>query len=123
MIVMDDSTCAVDIALRTARFFVHESCGECTPCRVGTSRMLQLLTRIRAGYGSWHDLQTLEELTSQMSTGSRCGLGQAAVLPFLSSLRYFRTEYQAHIEDKICPNGICPISSPTVKHSVQEGIA
>lgn len=120
MIVMDESICMVDMALRAARFFAHESCGECTPCRIGTSRILQLLTKITTGYGSWRDVQRLKEVAEYMRTDSRCGLGQAAPLPFLSSLNYFRHEYQAHIEEKKCPSGVCPISSLAVPHSMQE---
>lgn len=121
MIVMDESTCMVDMALRAARFFAHESCGECTPCRIGTQRMVQLLARITSGAGSRSDVEILEELGKRMSsTDSRCGLGQAAPLPFLSSLNYFRQEYQAHIEQKRCPSGVCTISPLAVPYSMQE---
>jgi len=120
MIVMDDSTCMVDMALRAARFYVHESCGECTPCRIGTSRMVQLLTRVTTGQSSWQDIETLQELAERMRSDSRCGLGQAAPLPFLSSLNYFREEYQAHIEEKRCPCGVCPVSRLMVPHSMEE---
>lgn len=120
MIVMDESTCMVDMALRASRFFARECCGECTPCRIGASRMVQLLTKIATGYGSWRDVQTLQELSERMRTDSRCGLGQVAPLPFLSSLTHFRQEYQAHIEEKKCPSGVCPISPLAVFHSPQE---
>ena len=120
MIVMDESTCMVDMALRAARFFAHECCGECTPCRIGTSQMVQLLTRITTGSGSLSDVQTLQELGERMRTDSRCGLGQAAPLPFLSSLTYFKAEYQAHIDGKKCPSGVCPITAVTTKYSPQE---
>ena len=120
MIVMDESTCLVDIVLRAARFFAHESCGECTPCRIGTSRMVQLLTRLTTGSGSWQDVQTLQELGERLRTDSRCGLGQAAPLPLLSSLTYFKPEYQAHIEKKECPGGVCPMTSLIALHSPEE---
>lgn len=120
MIVMGDSTCIVDIALRMARFFAHESCGECTPCRIGISRMVQLLTKITTGHGSWQDVETLKELGERMRNDSRCGLGQSAPLPFLSSLNHFREEYQAHIEEKRCPSQVCPISSIALTPSAQE---
>ena len=120
MIVMDDSTCMVDIALRSARFFAHESCGECTPCRIGTSRVVQILTKITTGHGSWQDVETLKELGERMRDDSRCGLGQSAPLPFLSSLNHFRGEYQAHIEEKRCPSKVCPASSIVLAPSAQE---
>lgn len=120
MIVMDESSCMVDIALRAVRFFAHESCGECTPCRIGTQWMVQLLTKITGGNGSWSDVEILEELGKRMVTDSRCGLGQAAPLPFLSSLNYFREEYQAHIEENTCPSGVCPVSPLAIPHSMQE---
>jgi len=120
MIVMAESTCIVDMALRAARFFAHECCGECTPCRIGTSQMVQLLTRITDGSGSWSDVQTLQELGERMRSDSRCGLGQAAPLPFLSSLTYFKAEYQAHIDEKKCPVGVCPITAVAAKYSPQE---
>lgn len=110
MIVMDDSVCMVDIARRASRFFAHECCGECTPCRAGTLQLVQLLTKIAAGSGSWADVALLQELGGRMKTDSRCGLGQAAALPFLSSLNYFREEYQVHIEENRCPSGICAVS-------------
>ncbi|MFC1957621.1 NADH-quinone oxidoreductase subunit NuoF [Chloroflexota bacterium] len=120
MIIMDESTCMVNMALRAARFFAHESCGECTPCRIGTERMVQLLTKITDGNGSWPDVEIIEELGKRMAIDSRCGLGQAVPLPFLSSLKHFREEYKAHIEEKECPSRVCPISRLAVPHSMQE---
>ncbi len=120
MIVMDESCCMVDIVLRAARFFAHESCGECTPCRIGTMRIVQLLTKISSGYGSWRDLQTLQELAKRMSNDSRCGLGQAAPLPLLTSLAHFGEDYRTHIEEKKCPAGVCTVSHPGVPHRPQE---
>ena len=119
MIVIDESACMVDVALQAARFFAHESCGECTPCRNGTYRFVELLTKITAGNGSWADVTLLEELGGRMKTDSRCGLGQAAALPFLSSLTYFRREYQAHIEEKECPAGVCPVAAPGLVEEVR----
>jgi NADH:ubiquinone oxidoreductase subunit F (NADH-binding) len=114
MVVMNDSVCMVDMALRAARFFAHECCGECTPCRIGNQRLIQLLTRIVNGLGAWHDVQLMEELGKRMCTDSRCGLGQAAALPFLTSLHNFREEYRLHIEDKRCPSGVCPMTTEEV---------
>jgi NADH-quinone oxidoreductase F subunit len=109
VIVMDESTCMVDVVLRASHFFAHESCGECTPCRIGTMRMERLLTKISHGQGSLHDLQVLQELAQRMRTDSRCGLGQAAPLPFLTSLSHFREEYEEHIVERRCPSGVCPL--------------
>ncbi len=107
MIVMDDSVCMVDIALRATRFFVHESCGECTPCRIGTQKILQILDQISTGQASWHDVATARELASRMSKDSRCGLGQVAAKPFLTTLTHFTNEYKVHIEQRQCPCGVC----------------
>lgn len=120
MIVMDASTCMVDMALRTSHFFAHESCGECTSCRVGTVRMVQLLTKMARGRGSLRDLPILQELGERMRTDSRCGLGQAAPLPLLTSLTHFREEYQAHIEQKKCPSGVCPVSPATSRRAKEK---
>jgi NADH-quinone oxidoreductase subunit F len=103
MVVMDESSCMVDIA----RFFLHftqdESCGKCTFCRVGTKRMLEILTRITEGTGRMEDLTTLEDLAYKIRETSLCGLGQTAPNPVLTTLRYFRDEYEAHIKEKRCP--------------------
>jgi len=120
VVVMDESTCMVDVALRTARFYAHESCGECTPCRIGNLRMVQTLTKIANGLGSWHDLQILKELGERMIRDSRCGLGQVAAFPFLSSLSQFAEEYRAHTEQKKCPSGVCPMSPVVVPHYSEE---
>jgi len=107
MVVMDDSTCMVDIA----RFFLHftqdESCGKCTFCRIGTKRMLEILERICAGGGKPEDVNTLAELGEQIRTSSLCGLGQTAPNPVLTTLRYFHDEYEAHIRDRKCPARVC----------------
>jgi len=107
MVVMDDSTCMVDVA----RFFLHftqnESCGKCTFCRIGTKRMLEILERICAGGGKPEDVNMLAELGEQIRMSSLCGLGQTAPNPVLTTLRYFHDEYEAHIRDKKCPAKVC----------------
>jgi NADH-quinone oxidoreductase subunit F len=107
LVVMDDSDCMVDIARYFVRFTQDQSCGKCTFCRVGTRRMLDILERLCSGEGRKDDLQRLEELARQVKAGSLCGLGQTAPNPVLTTLRYFRDEYQAHLE-KRCPAGRCP---------------
>lgn len=107
LIVMDEDNCMVDIAKFFLEFTVDESCGKCTPCRVGTKRLLELLTKITDGKGTMEDLDRLEELCESIKAGSLCGLGQTAPNPVLSTLRYFRDEYVAHVRDKVCPAGVC----------------
>jgi len=107
MIVMDEDTCMVDIALYFLRFTQEESCGKCSPCRIGTRQMAEILARITAGEGSLEDLEKLEALAATVKRGSLCGLGQTAPNPVLSTLRYFRDEYLAHIVDRVCPAGVC----------------
>lgn len=107
MIVMDEDTCMVDIARFFLEFTQEESCGKCPPCRIGTKRMLEILTRITEGKGKLEDLDNLETLASTIKNASLCGLGQTAPNPVLSTLRYFRHEYEAHIIDKKCPAGVC----------------
>ncbi|MDN5354358.1 MAG: NADH-quinone oxidoreductase subunit [Candidatus Cloacimonadota bacterium] len=107
MVVMDEATCMVDVAKFFLNFTQNESCGKCTFCRVGTKRMLEILTRITEGKGTMEDLETLEELSENISQGSLCGLGQTAPNPVLTTLKYFREEYIAHIKDKRCPAGVC----------------
>ncbi len=107
MIVMDEDNCMVDIAKFFLEFTVSESCGKCTPCRIGTKRMLEILTRITEGKGEMEDLDKLEELAKYIQTNSLCGLGQTAPNPVLSTMRFFRDEYVAHIRDKKCPAGVC----------------
>jgi NADH:ubiquinone oxidoreductase subunit F (NADH-binding) len=102
MIVMDDSTCMVDMARYFLDFTQDESCGKCTPCREGTRRMLEILERITEGQGEEGDIETLEELAVMIKESSLCGLGQTAPNPVLSTLRYFREEYEEHIRDKKC---------------------
>ena len=107
LIVMDEDNCMVDIARFFLDFTVDESCGKCTPCRVGTKRMLEILDKIIAGNGELEDLDRLEELANYIKAGSLCGLGQTAPNPVLSTLKYFRDEYIAHVVDKKCPAGVC----------------
>ncbi|GBC59566.1 NADH dehydrogenase [Desulfonema ishimotonii] len=107
LIVMDDHTCMVDMARFFMDFIQDESCGKCTPCREGTKRLLEILEKICDGRGEPEDLDTLEELSETIKEGSLCGLGQTAPNPVLSTLRYFRDEYLAHIYDKKCPAKRC----------------
>ena len=107
LIVMDEDNCMVDIARFFLDFTVDESCGKCTPCRVGTKRMLEILDKIIAGNGTLEDLDRLEELANYIKSASLCGLGQTAPNPVISTLRNFREEYVAHVVDKKCPAGVC----------------
>ncbi len=107
LIVMDEDNCMVDIARFFLDFTVDESCGKCTPCRIGTRRLLEILDKIIEGKGEMEDLDRLEELANYIKSASLCGLGQTAPNPVLSTLRYFRDEYIAHIVDKKCPAGVC----------------
>ncbi len=107
LIVMDEDNCMVDIAKFFLEFTVDESCGKCTPCRIGTKRLLEMLTKITEGKATMEDLDKLEELCYSIKASSLCGLGQTAPNPVLSTLRYFRDEYEAHVRDKVCPAGVC----------------
>ena len=107
LIVMDEDTCMVDIAKFFLEFTVDESCGKCTPCRVGTKRLLELLNKITDGKGTMEDLDKIEELAEFIKANSLCGLGQTAPNPVLSTMRYFRDEYVEHIVNKRCPAGVC----------------
>lgn len=107
LIVMDEDNCMVDIAKFFLEFTVDESCGKCTPCRVGTKRMFEILQNITEGKGTLEDLDKLEELAYYIKDNSLCGLGQTAPNPVLSTLRYFRDEYIAHVTDKVCPAKVC----------------
>ncbi len=112
MIVMDDTSCMVDVAKYFQDFCRDESCGKCTPCRVGTTQMYMLLDLITKGEATERDLAQLERLAGIVQKMSLCGLGQGAPNPIFSTLRYFRDEYMAHIVDKTCPAGVCSISKP-----------
>ena len=107
MVVMDETTCMVDVAKFFLTFTQEESCGKCTFCRIGTKRMLEILERITVGEGTMDDLENLEELSAQIKNASLCGLGQTAPNPVLTTLKYFKDEYIAHIQDKKCPAHVC----------------
>ena len=107
LIVMDEDNCMVDIAKFFLQFTVDESCGKCTPCRIGTKRLYEMLQKITSGEGTMEDLDKLEKLCYYIKNNSLCGLGQTAPNPVLSTLRYFKDEYIAHVKDKKCPAGVC----------------
>jgi NADH-quinone oxidoreductase subunit F len=107
MLVMDESTCMVDLAKFFLNFTQDESCGKCVPCRIGTKRMLEILQRITAGEGKDGDIELLENLAASIKRASLCGLGQTAPNPALTTIKYFRDEYEAHIVDKTCPAKKC----------------
>ena len=107
LIIMDEDTCMVDIAKFYLNFTVDESCGKCTPCRIGTRRLLQFLEKITSGNGELEDLDKIEELALHMKSSSLCALGQSAPNPVLSTMKYFKDEYIEHIVDKHCPAGVC----------------
>ena len=107
LIVMDEDNCMVDMAKFFLDFTVDESCGKCTPCRVGTKRLLELLDKITSGKGTMEDIDRVEELCNYIKTNSLCGLGQTAPNPVLATLKFFRDEYIAHVKDKKCPAGVC----------------
>ncbi len=107
LIILDEDTCMVDISKFYLDFTVDESCGKCTPCRIGTKRLNQLLEKITEGKGEMEDLEKIEELAKHMKSSSLCALGQSAPNPVLSTLNYFKDEYIAHIKDKKCPAGVC----------------
>lgn len=107
MIVMDEETCMVDVARYFLNFAQEESCGKCVPCRVGTRQMKEILTKITQGEGEEEDIKKLEDLAKTTKTASLCGLGQTAPNPVLTTLRYFRDEYEAHVKDRVCPALVC----------------
>ena len=117
MVVMDDTTCMVDMARFFLNFTQDESCGKCTFCRIGTKRMLEILNRITQGKGEKGDIEKLEDLSKKIIKGSLCGLGQTAPNPVLTTIKYFRDEYEAHINDKKCPAGAC---KDLVKYEILE---
>jgi len=106
LVVMDEDSCMVDVAKFFLDFIQDESCGKCTPCRDGTKRMLELLEKLTAGEGEDGDIAKLEELSNYIKEASICGLGQTAPNPVMSTLDYFRDEYEAHLEND-CPAGVC----------------
>ena len=107
MIVMDDGTCMVDVARYFLSFLVDESCGKCVPCREGLFQMYQLVSRICEGKGKLEDLDKIEDLSQAIELGSLCALGKSGPNPVLSTLKYFRDEYEAHINEGRCPAGVC----------------
>ena len=107
LIIMDEDTCMVDISKFYLNFTVDESCGKCTPCRIGTKRLLQYLDKITEGKGEMEDLQKIEDLANHMKSSSLCALGQSAPNPVLSTLHYFKDEYIDHIQNKHCKAGVC----------------
>jgi NADH:ubiquinone oxidoreductase subunit F (NADH-binding)/(2Fe-2S) ferredoxin/Pyruvate/2-oxoacid:ferredoxin oxidoreductase delta subunit len=119
LIVMDEGTCMVDMARFFMDFIQDESCGKCVPCRIGTRRMLEILTRICAGRGQDADIETLESLCTQVRATSLCGLGQGAPNPVASTLRLFRNEYEAHIKEKRCPAKVC---RALIRYEIQDGV-
>ena len=106
-IVMDEDNCMIDVAKFYLNFICEESCGKCTPCRVGTRRLLEILDKITKGQGTLEDIDKLEELCYYIKANALCGLGQTAPNPVLSTLKYFRHEYIAHVVDKKCEAGVC----------------
>ena len=104
---MDTDTCMVDLARYFLNFTQEESCGKCIPCRIGTTQMVEILTRITEGKGEEGDIERLESLAKTIKTHALCGLGQTAPNPVLTTLRYFRHEYEAHINKKSCPAAVC----------------
>jgi NADP-reducing hydrogenase subunit HndC len=115
LLICDEDTCVVDLAKVLLNFFRHESCGKCTPCRVGTQRAHQILTSVSEGTASLGDLDTLLELSEKMRQYAHCGLGQTAGVPIRDTLNHFRAEVEAHIRLKVCPTGACPMSGRLVK--------
>jgi NADP-reducing hydrogenase subunit HndC len=107
LIVMDEDNCMVDIAKFFLEFIIDESCGKCSPCRIGTRRMYEILDKITKGNATLEDLNRLEELCEHVKSSALCALGQTAPNPVLSTLRYFRDEYEAHVLEKRCPAGVC----------------
>jgi ferredoxin len=107
MIVLDEDNCMVNMAHYFVQFTQEESCGKCVPCRVGTKRLLEILDRITKGQGKEEDIEKLETLSAGIKAMSLCGLGQTAPNPVLSTLKYFREEYEAHIRHKKCPSKVC----------------
>jgi NADH-quinone oxidoreductase subunit F len=107
MIIMDERTCMVDVARYYINFLAEESCGKCVPCREGLKRMLEILNDICKGQGQPGDIELLEEICSMTGEAALCGLGKSAPNPVISTMKYFKNEYLAHIVDKKCPAGIC----------------
>jgi ferredoxin len=114
---MDEDTCMVDVARYFLEFTVAESCGKCIPCREGNGRLLDILIRICSGEGREGDIELLEELSAAVAAGSLCALGKTSPNPILTTIKYFRDEYEAHIRDKKCPAKIC---KPLITYEIDE---
>ena len=110
LLICDQHTCIVDLVKVLLQFFRFESCGKCTPCRVGTQRSYEIVDRISKGQGKMEDLDTLQNLIAEMERASNCGLGQTATVPIRDMLKHFRTEVEAHIQLGSCPNGVCEMN-------------
>ena len=115
LLICDEDTCVVDLARVLLNFFSEESCGKCTPCRVGGQRARQILTNISEGVGKLDDIETLDNIAAQLFELSNCGLGQTAGVPIRDILRHFRAEVEAHIKLKVCPTGACSMSGRQVR--------
>jgi NADH:ubiquinone oxidoreductase subunit F (NADH-binding) len=111
VVIIGDGTCMLDMALNSVRFFRNESCGKCVPCRVGTQKLVEVVTRATRGQGGPDDLKTIDDLDHAMRLASICGLGQIASKPLTSVIEHFRAEVDAHIGGKFCPAGVCPIDT------------
>ncbi|UCE07549.1 MAG: SLBB domain-containing protein, partial [bacterium] len=107
LLIVDDTNCIVDLVKNFVEFFNHESCGKCTLCREGTGRLLETLINITSGHGDYSDIELMEHLCQIMKRGAFCGLGQAAPTPILGSLKHFKEDYLAHVEGKLCRQGVC----------------
>ncbi|MEW5959682.1 MAG: NADH-ubiquinone oxidoreductase-F iron-sulfur binding region domain-containing protein, partial [Chloroflexota bacterium] len=120
LIVMDEQSCMPDVARYFMEFCMDESCGKCIPCRVGTVQLHEILTRITNGSATMADLDVMTELCQMMQDTSLCGLGQSAPNPLLSTLKFFRQEYEAHIKDRHCPAGVCEMTEVPILELVEE---
>jgi len=115
LLICNEDTCVVDLAKVLLNFFRRESCGKCTPCRVGNQRAHQILTTISEGVGSQRDLEDLQMLSQNLSEFSHCGLGQTAAVPIRDIFKHFRAEIDAHVQLKVCPTGACSMSGRLAK--------
>ncbi len=118
LLVCDERTCVVDLAKTLLQFFRFESCSKCTPCRVGTEQAYEIVSRIAEGQGAPDDLETLIKIGVDLEQISNCGLGQAAIVPIRDILKYFRAEVEAHIQDRVCPAGVCPVAQPAPQEAL-----
>ena len=119
LLIMDESTCIVDIVKSFLKFFAHESCGKCVPCREGTFHLYNILRRISEGEGEMKDLERLVELSETMQKASLCALGQSPAVSIKGALKYFREEFEKHIKDKECPCGVCPMEPQFISEDLE----